>query len=293
MAIGAHADDVELHFGGTLFKYMDRGYEIVYVMSTNNMSGTARELQPDGTWKKLKSLDPIATMEYRKRETAEACRMFGTEPIHLDHPQRKCHIEDAAGQMIPVDVGFGRPLPPGVPENVPSILTAFAHKPSVERLKNLILEKNPEVVFTQGHAEVNPEHHATFLLVMRAYWKAVEEGYRGSLLYSARSFNELGRYACLWETWIDIDGYVDKRFESVLKHVSQYPAGYAHGAKHWRELAERRGAFCGAPAVEAFNFVNPDPNVTPETEVLNELVRNRAVHAPWGFDTTKPLPSDS
>lgn len=31
MAVGAHADDVELHFGGTLLKYHDKGYAAVYI----------------------------------------------------------------------------------------------------------------------------------------------------------------------------------------------------------------------------------------------------------------------
>ena len=49
MVIGAHADDIELNVGGTLVKYHEMGYEIVYVMSTNNMSGGWSKLRPDGT----------------------------------------------------------------------------------------------------------------------------------------------------------------------------------------------------------------------------------------------------
>ena len=39
MAIGAHADDIEFNAGGTICKYQDRSYELVYVLSTNNMAG--------------------------------------------------------------------------------------------------------------------------------------------------------------------------------------------------------------------------------------------------------------
>ena len=38
MAIGAHADDIEFNAGGTLFKYLEKGYEVVYILSTNNIS---------------------------------------------------------------------------------------------------------------------------------------------------------------------------------------------------------------------------------------------------------------
>ena len=37
--LNAHADDLELQMGGTLAKYhQGYGYDIVYVMTTNNMS---------------------------------------------------------------------------------------------------------------------------------------------------------------------------------------------------------------------------------------------------------------
>jgi LmbE family N-acetylglucosaminyl deacetylase len=45
MAIGAHADDIEVCVGGTLLKYRDAGYEIDYVMSTNNFSGNWNRLR--------------------------------------------------------------------------------------------------------------------------------------------------------------------------------------------------------------------------------------------------------
>ena len=47
MAIGAHADNIELNVGGTLAKYREMGYDVVYVMSTNNMSGGWSKLRPD------------------------------------------------------------------------------------------------------------------------------------------------------------------------------------------------------------------------------------------------------
>jgi len=48
MAVGAHADDIEICVGGTLLKYRDLGYEIVYVMATNNFSGRWSYARPDG-----------------------------------------------------------------------------------------------------------------------------------------------------------------------------------------------------------------------------------------------------
>ena len=49
MVVGAHADDIEILAGGTLSKYREQGHEVVYVMSTDNMSGGVNTLQPDGS----------------------------------------------------------------------------------------------------------------------------------------------------------------------------------------------------------------------------------------------------
>lgn len=283
MAIGAHADDVELHFGGTLFKYIDRGYEPVYVMSTNNMSGSIRTYDGKGHWPKTISKGVIETMSYRKQETADAAALYGVEPIHLDHPQRKCYHPDGSGELVSLEVHFGSLLPEGIAAGVPTILTAFEHPEAVSRLSALILEKDPEVVLTQGHAEVNPEHFGTFLLVVKAYWQAVAGGYEGSLLYGPRRFAQLGRMACCWETFIDTTGYLEKRMESVHKHVSQYPPEFEHGVKHWRDLAEWRGSVCGVGAADVYNFVNPQPKTTATTEVLAELLKNQRIDRPWGL----------
>lgn len=71
MAIGAHADDIELNVGGTLAKYREMGYDVVYVMSTNNMSGGWSKLRPDGIREtRLPPFDEI--MPQRKLEAA-AC----------------------------------------------------------------------------------------------------------------------------------------------------------------------------------------------------------------------------
>lgn len=283
MGIGAHADDVELYFGGTMLKYIDRGYQAVYVLSTNNMSGGIRTLEADGKWRKTIVKDSVDTMEFRKREAVEAAAMYGTEPIHLDHPQRHCQIPDNDGNLHGIDVHYGSPLPAGVPAGVPTILTAHRHPGPVERLCKLILEHDPEVIFTHGHAEHDVEHLGTLLLVVAAYEKAITQGYDGSLLYAPRRIPGLGRMAHCWETFVDIDGYVDKRMDTVQKHASQFPPDFDEGARFYRELVGWRGKQCGVEAAESFNFITVSPRCDERTELLNELVRNRCTKQPWGL----------
>lgn len=280
MGIGAHADDVEIYFGGTLLKYMDRGYDIVYVQSTNNMSGGIRREQSDGSWQKVR-YDPTTTMQFRKAECDAAAAEFDTTPVHLDHAQRHYHRADGTRLTL----HFTADPPEDVPMDRPTILTAHEDPQSVQRLAALILEHDPEAIFTHGFAEVNPEHTTTALLVSRAYRQAVAAGYRGHLLHAVNRFaDEVGAFNCQWETWVDITGYVDRRMAAIQKHASQYPPDFDQGARFWRPILAARGRACGVDAAEIFNFISPAEPAPDQGELLDELLRNRAAPgAAWSL----------
>jgi LmbE family N-acetylglucosaminyl deacetylase len=283
MVIGAHADDNELHFGGTLFKYMDRGYEVIYLQSTNNMSGQRRFQLPDGTMDGTSS-DVEETMAFRKAECVAAAELFKTVPIHLDHPQRHYF----SGRKH--EVRYGSQRAACIPEDVPSILTAYEDGASVDRLADLILERDPEVIFTHGYGESNIEHYATARLVGNAHRKAVKQGYGGSVFLGSRNFEFLGRMACLWETFVDIEGYVDRRMESVYKHVSQYPPDWTASAEYWKHAAEHKGRVCGVAVAETFTFLHPVEPSPHHGELTRELLRNRATDRPYGWNEGWRIP---
>lgn len=288
IGIGAHADDVEIHFGGTLLKYMDQGYTIVYVQSTNNMSGGIRRRQPDGSWKKT-VYPPDVTMKYRREECDAAAAVFKTTPIHLDHPQR--HYDLGTGERLTLH--YTTPAPENVPMDRPTILTAAEDPESVKRVTDLILEHDPEAIFTHGLAEVNPEHTGTAVLVIRAYWKALSAGFQGSLLHDVNRFDgEFGPFNSQWQTWVDVSDFVDRRMAVLQKHASQYPPDFEQGVTYWKEYLEDRGGDCGTGAAEVFNFLN-DP--TPDTggPLTEELVRNRAKPGTvWSARSRKRFSSD-
>lgn len=166
MVVGAHADDIELWMGGTLLKYHDCGYRIIYVVSTNNMSGGVTDYE-NGKRVKRPNLGPVENMELRMREAAAASAVLGAEPIHLDHPQRHYNSLDEKGKQV---VGFGSPLPAGVAPGVHTILTAQEDEANVARVAELILEHNPELVFTHPIATQNVEHYCTSLLWGNLVW---------------------------------------------------------------------------------------------------------------------------
>lgn len=220
MVIGAHADDIEFNFGGTALKYHEKfGYEIVYIMSTNNMSGSWNRIV-DG--KIQSSENPwYVIMPQRKLEAAKAAsNMFHTEAIHLDHPQR--HYRNQALEKI--ELRYGAPAPDLLPPNTPTILTAHEVPECVERLAGLILEKNPEVIITHAPAEPCMEHQGTNLLVRKAYHKAQSMGYDGSFVCGLTvSPMGVGDFFDRYDTFIDISGYFQKKLEGIVIHSCQVP----------------------------------------------------------------------
>ena len=252
MSIGAHADDVEVATGGTLAKFHDLGYEIVYVMSTNNMSGGTQELQPDGTVKRW--IEPnVDMMARRKRECDEAAALLDTQPIHLDHPQRHYRDED----LKQVELRYGCAKPAAVTGDVPTIITACEDEQSRKRLVDLIMEHDPACIFSHGMVSTNIEHVATSILVTKCYWLAVDAGYKGALLQWREDYTSYGLRNTQWDTFVDISDYLDRRMELVGKHACQMPT--AHLPDHGHRLRPMKwGVACGCKAAEVFTWVSHD-----------------------------------
>lgn len=251
MVVGSHADDNEISCGGTLLKYRDRGYDIIYVQSTNNMSGGWHDLNEKGEVVTVALEGPVDMARRRKRECDAGAAVLGTKPIHLDHPQR--HYNGPEGRQI--KLAFGSPVPEGVTPNTPTILTAHEDAASVQRLADLIVQTAPEIIFTHGLAQRNIEHFATSLLVTNAYWKAVDAGFKGGLLHWREAILHLGEFNCRWETFVDYTPFLQRKMELILCHKCQKPDALKPDFGH-RRLAKWWGSACGCGAAEVFTWVN-------------------------------------
>lgn len=243
MAVGAHADDVELRTGGTLAKYHAAGYEVVYVMSTNNFSGNWKVLTGQG---KFMRKDPshVELMPQRKLEAANGAKHYGTTPIHLDHPQH--HYPLGGGDRA--ELRYGCKLPEGIEPDIPTIITAYQHEPSVQRVTDLILEHQPEAVFTHGTAARNVEHYCSCMLVTRGYWKAVDQGYRGLLLQWLEPTEMHGKLNSQWDTHIDISAYQNHKRQAIAEHACQIPDVNMIDLPQW-------GPACGCEHAEVFKII--------------------------------------
>ena len=263
MAVGAHADDIELNVGGTLLKYRALGYEVVYVMSTNNISGEWQRLRPDGSIERKKP-PWHEIMPQRKREAAAAAEMFGTTPIHLDHSQRHYTRDDGTV----AELRYGCDRPDCVPPDIPTIITAYEHGPSVQRLADLIVEKSPEAIITHGVAAGDVEHFATCLLTTKAYRKAAETGYDGRLMqWPELGGGVHGKLNLRWDTFIDVSKYWDEKLAAIGLHACQMPRPERLDFPEW-------GPTCGCGRAEVFTVIAGDAPPDPHASFSLEIARN-------------------
>lgn len=271
LVVGAHADDIEINTGGTLSFYVDRGYHVVYVMATNNMSGHIATLEVDGSLRH-DTESPAAMMARRKRECDDAVRLLGGKVtvVHLDHPQRHYRTDD--GQTI--DLNYGSPRPEGVDTALPTIITAYEHADCRRRVARLLHQHQPECVFTHGVSENNIEHMATSLLVTRAVWEAVADGFDGSLLHWRRGRDFLGPIHCTWETHVDITDHLERKIALIAQHRSQLPMAHRPDFEY-RRLAQQWGSACHCGAAEVFYWVRRSPCSTPDQDSITaQLLRH-------------------
>ena len=264
MAIGAHADDIELNVGGTLVKYMEMGYEILYVMSTNNMSGGWSKLRPDGTREtRVPPYDEI--MLQRKLEAAAAAKFFGTEAIHLDHPQR--HYMRKDGRTV--ELRYGNERPECVAPDAPTILTAHEHKPCIMQLAELMLRHKPEAVITHGPIMVDMEHVGTCLLVTKAYMQALESGLDGMLLHWLDITPAIfGGIFTKWDTFTDLSPSCwEKKLKSIGLHACQMPDPS-------KLDFPARAEICGCLHAETFTICNQG-SMKPAYEFTKEILEHK------------------
>jgi len=220
LVVAAHADDMEMSMGGTCLKYLAQGYEFHIVYTTNNMSGGYASLRPDGTIAS-RNVEPHEEMQIRKQEAEEAARVFHTSPLHLDFLQRHYFTNDVDGK---VEINYGAPLPEGFGKDTLPVITAHEHPEVVQKVADMILQWNPEVIMTLGPADPNIEHIATGYLAMKAKQKAASCGYDGTLLFCMTPApSGIAPLYDGFDTFVDTTGFMEGKYNAVRCHRSQKP----------------------------------------------------------------------
>lgn len=216
MAVGAHADDIEGNAGGTILKYRKLGYELVYVMSTNNMSGGWQTLAPDGSMVS-RNVPWYEIMPQRKIEAADGAAFFKAPVFHLDHPQR--HYRDREGAQH--YLGYGTPPVNCVGESQHTILTAHESAVARKAVAELVKRFKPEAVMTHDTIQVDMEHIGTSLLVTKALKECAYSGM--ILLWPCVDVPPCGEIYNSRQSYIDISDYYDGKLRTIAIHKCQMP----------------------------------------------------------------------
>ena len=233
MAIGAHADDVEIRSGGTLAKYHEMGYEVVYVLATNNTAGAHT------------SQTALEHATQRRNEAREGAQILNAEPIYLDFKEtmfeKRGDRERLGFQTVDLSdyPEWGRDKPP--------IVCAQDMDEAVAEVAVLLRRYEPEIVLTHSPTEKH-EHWATCVLVLRAFKKARQSVKLGTLYAWADSGTATVSIAP--DFFVDITDTIQTKYTALSKHVSQGFQEIPDPPNRARELYW--GSFIGVQFAEAF-----------------------------------------
>ena len=266
MGVFAHADDIEFAIGGTCLKYVEKGYKVDYIMATNNMSGEFHKVESDGSITRI-ACPPQEMEPIRKREAAAGAARLGCVPLHLDYPQR--HYNDGNGNKV--SIGYGSPAPQGFSCALPNIMIAHESKAEVARMADLILERDPEVVFTHSYFSDSSEHYATALLTAKGYAQAVKRGYAGELFFVTEICESsfFLRNNLRWDSFIDISGRRQAQFDLIRCHISMVPFPERMDYLDFTPV-------CGIKDAELFSWFRSGSKKTPAARgaLTQELLAN-------------------
>ena len=220
LLVTPHPDDAEGGCGGTVAKWISAGAEVVYVLCTNGDKGTG---DPEMTSPKLAAI--------REREQSEAAQVLGVK-----------------------EVVFLRP-PDGTLED------SIQLRSEVVRA---IRKHRPEVVMcmdpyrSRGHT--HRDHRVSGQVAIDAVctfaWRPL---YFADQIRNESLQPHQVREIYLWgsedpNTYVDIDGYVDMKVDTLKKHASQINDPSGRGERI-RNRSQSVGERVGLPFAEAFRVL--------------------------------------
>lgn len=233
MAIGAHADDVEGSFGGTLANLIDQGWKGIYVVATNNTAGNHldsvhEQPRPEDYLNIQKVLGPfpagaLETIQIRQEESRRAAAVFGAQPEFLNLHETWFWL--GRQEVYFYDPRWSRYDPPGTG----IVTSAAAGSKGLDLAVELIKRYQPDVVLAMLLADRNPEHGETGDVTYRAFVRAAREGaHVGQLWMTMRERPQyLERVRMDPDISVDVTRQIPRVLAALEQHVSQgqRPAG--------------------------------------------------------------------
>jgi LmbE family N-acetylglucosaminyl deacetylase len=211
VVFAAHTADAELGAGGTMARFVRKGYRVIVVIVTTSVSEPVVESLPD-------SLTPRELAELREQEAYEAAQIIGHELEFLRINERffthggKRYYVDFRENPPPVELPgtgwFGSVSPDA---------SAFAKK-----VQEILLREEPEFILTHSVTDACYEHYLVADTMTSAYsWSLQREGTSiGKLL--AWEADQDNRTFQMPITGIeDITDFREIKHEALRKHASR------------------------------------------------------------------------
>ena len=178
LVFGAHADDVDEIAGGTFAKYIDEGYEGIYVCYTNNTAGCNLERTPyydkgpDFTSSGASAIFPVGGLEsiqIREEEARQAAAVYGSIPEFLYF--RETWFWQGRKQCYIGFNEFHEYQPPG--RQIVSVASRSGKDINV--VYDLLVKYQPEIVIIHCLGGEKHDHGNGAYLMYLAFTKAMKQ----------------------------------------------------------------------------------------------------------------------
>lgn len=211
----AHADDMEYYAGGTVAKFVSRGYQAVLLMLTNNICGA----DIDGS-NHFMDHTPEEVVPVREQEMHDGARILGVDSIVQANFKDSVYYDgDKLAWIGEKDYDMHHPAG-GEP-----LVAAAANMKCIRRITAVLEKYEPEIVITHNFTS-GFEHTAAAHIVNQAFGEAVKNGCNlGSLWIPTHV-----RHAA-WETdvrmfpspnvLIDVTDFWSQKVKAIRAHKSQ------------------------------------------------------------------------
>ena len=255
VAIGAHHDDIEYLCGGTLARYADAGWRIVYaVLSTTPFWFPWPEEVRTGRY-----LTNQQAVDLRKKEATKAAGILGITEVHFPdfrslywYPEGTCDLTYPDGvkttsedikRYVETEVA-GREY----------LMTAHLLPAGSEYVTRLIEDNEAKIVMTMNPDDRHWEHYATSVLVHRAAEQLVARGFKARFYAWDTGGNGSVLGAFRPTHLVDITQTMDRKCKALSAYLSQSPD---HDPAHFHKaVRDRDGAYGRAIGVK---YAEPVP----------------------------------
>ena len=227
VAIMAHSDDIDIFTGGTFAKYMAEGYKGLYgVLSRCNSGWTITE-EKGGHY-----LPSVEIIPQRKKEAQAAADVYGAE-LYYDDLLENCYTKKDGTLLLPgnktTEVMSKNEKYDGTLLCVASGAGTWENHPVVEKVVDILIEWEPEILIAQCIQNLNPDHFSAAMIVAKAWLLAKEKVNIGPIwlpiMQDQTAFPKLNV-----DISIDVTGHTKTALKGVLCHTSQ-----GLGIAEWRE----------------------------------------------------------